>query len=277
MNRLLLRAACLLFWLAVATLSRAQPPLTVGIVPQFPLEHIYATWTPVINEVSRVTGLQLTIKAYPTIPEFETAFRRGEIDIAYMNPYHAVMAKRAAGYIPIVRDGKENLSGILVVRKDSPLNGVTELQGATIAFPSPNAFGASLYMRALLTEQAGIHIVPTYSKTHSNVYRHVIAGLAVAGGGVRSTLEREPPDVRDQLRILYETPPAKPHPIVVHPRVPETSRQALQEAFLAFGRRADASSLLSAILVPEPVRASYADYAPLEKLGLERYVVLKED
>jgi hypothetical protein len=25
------------------------------------------------------------------------------------------------------------------------------------------------------------------------------------------------------------------------------------------------------------VKATYADYAPLEKLGLERYVVLKED
>lgn len=273
----LLRIVWLLLFFVYTSHSRADVELTVAIVPQFPPDQIYSTWTPVLDEIAKMTGLRLVLKPYSTIPDFELAFRKGAFDVAYMNPYHAVMAMKAAGYIPIVRDGHEDLTGILVVRKGSPIKTLADLKGASIAFPSPNAFGASLYMRALLSEEAGLEFFPVYRTTHSNVYRHVIAGRAAAGGGVRRTIEREPPEVREQLRVLYETPPAKPHPVVVHPRVPEKTRKALQGAFLALGQRQEARPLLAAILLQEPVRASYADYAPLEKLGLERFVVLKED
>ncbi len=52
-----------------------------------------------------------------------------------MNPYHAVMAKKAAGYTPILRDGATRLTGILVVRKDSPITRVEQLDGATLEKP----------------------------------------------------------------------------------------------------------------------------------------------
>lgn len=255
----------------------AQSRLTVGVVPQFPPEQIFAAWTPVLAELSRATGITLELKIYPTIPDFEKAFLKGELDIAYANPYHAVMAHRAAGYQPLIRDKSEYLSGILVVRKDSPLTSLADLDGATIAFPAPNAFGASLYIRALLSKSAGIRYTAIYRTTHSNVYRHVIAGRAAAGGGVRRTLEKEPPEVQAELRILYETPPVPPHPVIIHPRVTTKSRQAVQQAFLQLVKTPSNQALLSAILIPEPAPATYTEYAPLEKLGVERFVVLKED
>ncbi len=115
----------------------------------------------------------------------------GEPDVVYRNPYHAVMAKKAAGYTPILRDDATRLAGILVVRKDSPITRVEQLDGATLAFPAPNAFGASLDMRALLTNELKIHFKPEYVTTHSNVFRHVISGRAQAGGAIRQTLAQE--------------------------------------------------------------------------------------
>ena len=46
---------------------------------------------------------------------FEQALQAGELDVAYGNPYHAVMARRWQGYEPVLRDSSERLSGILVV------------------------------------------------------------------------------------------------------------------------------------------------------------------
>lgn len=271
------RLITLLPALLAARWAHASPPLTISIVPQFPLEQIYTIWSPLLAELRRQSGIELALKPYATIPDFELAFRKGEMDVAYLNPYHAVMARKAAGYIPIVRDGQERLTGILVVRQDGAAKRVADLQDSAIAFPSPNAFGASLYMRALLSEEFKLRYTPVYRSTHSNVFRHVLAGRAEAGGGLRRTLEREPPEVRAQLRILYETPQANPHPLVVHPRVPAAVRSALQAAFLQLRQHPEAAALLAAIPMPEPVRATYADYAPLEVLGLERYVVLKEE
>lgn len=256
--------------------AHAETVLGFGVVPQFPMERIATDWNPVLQEISKASGLRLELKYYATIPEFEKAFLKGELDIAYLNPYHAIMAKKSAGYIPVIRD-EQRLTGILLVRKDSPVTRLDQLDGATIAFPSPNAFGASLYMRALLTERARIRFTPVYRTTHSNVYRHVLSGQAQAGGAIQQTLDKEAPEVRESLRILYETPAAHSHPIVVHPRVPIKIRQALQQAFLNLAARTELAPLLKEIQIPSPVMASHEDYTALEKLGLERFIVLKTE
>ncbi len=254
--------------------ANAAQTLSVAVVPQFPAEEIFRDWTPVLKEVSRLTGLDLKLKTYATIPEFETAFLKGEPDIAYMNPYHAVMARKAAGYTPLLRDDATRLKGILVVRKDSPITRVEQLDGATLAFPAPNAFGASLYMRALLTHEHKINFKPEYVTTHSNVFRHVISGRTQAGGAIRQTLAQETPELQAQLRVLYETPGAYSHPIATHPRVPTQVREALLQAFLKLGANPDFASLLKAIQIPKPVVAVFKEYTPLEKLGLERFVII---
>lgn len=264
-----------LLLLGASLASQAAQTLTIAVVPQFLPEQIFSTWTPVLNEVTKLTGIRFELKSYTSIPEFEAAFLKGIPDVVYLNPYHAVMAGKAQGYVPIIRDNRQRLKGILVVRKDSAIATLNELEGGNIAFPAPNAFGASLYMRALLSEDAKIHFTPVYVKTHSNVFRHVLSGRALAGGAVQQTLDTENPEVQAQLRILYETPAVYPHPIAVHPRVPPEIREALQKAFAALAANGRGNALLDAIQIPSPVKASYSEYAPLEKLGLERYVVLK--
>jgi phosphonate transport system substrate-binding protein len=265
---------CLLAFLALT--AHGQTTWTVGIVPQFPPEQIFRTWSPILKALSRLTNERFELHSFNSIPEFETAFLNGEVDLAYMNPYHAVMAREVAGYIPIVRDGKRRLSGILVVRRDSPITDVRQLDGATVAFPAPNAFGASLYMRALLAEREQIKIEPTYVKTHSNVYRHVVNGRAQAGGGVRRTFERETPELQAQLRVVYQTPDTYPHPLAAHPRMPANVRAEVQAAFLRLAEQPATATLLEAIQIAEPVVASHEDYAELAELGLESFVVIAD-
>lgn len=261
--------------LSVNSDARAAQPLTVAVVPQFPAEQIFRDWTPVLNEVSKLSGLDLKLKTYASISEFETDFLNGEPDFAYMNPYHAIMAQKAAGYLPILRDEARRLTGILVVRKDSPITRVDQLKGATLAFPAPNAFGASLYMRALLTEEQNIQFKPEYMTTHSNVFRNVIIGRVQAGGAIRQTLEQESPELQAQLRVLYETPATYSHPLSAHPRIPIQVREAIQQAFLKLGANPAFADQLKAIHIAKPAKADFKDYAPLDKLGLERFVVIK--
>ena len=259
---------------AMANGVNAQTPsrYTFAVVPQFSVIEVHKDWAPLLARLSKDTGFTLELKIATSIPLFEASFLKGEPDFAYMNPYHAVMARKAQAYGPILRDAKP-LTGVLVVRKDSPFKTLKDLNGQKIAFPAPNAFGASLYMRALLTEEAGIEFEPTYVKTHSNVFRHVIRKEAAAGGTVNAPLNDEVPAVRDQLQILVQTPPAASHPVVAHPRVAGAAQKALTQAFLALTQDAEGRALLKDIRTPTPVAASYpADYLPLEKLRIEKYV-----
>ncbi|WP_296509887.1 phosphate/phosphite/phosphonate ABC transporter substrate-binding protein [Rhodoferax sp.] len=226
-----------------------------------------------LDALEAETGHKFELKTSDTIPKFEASFMAAEPDFAYMNPYHAVMARRGAGYIPLVRS-KDSLSGILVVRSDSAIRELAELRGSTIAYPAPNAFGASLYMRALLGERFKIPTEATYVQTHVNAYRAVIRNDNPAAGGIRSTLEREPAEVRDKLRVLYETPATASHPVAAHPRVSAATRTAVRAALLKLAKTEAGNKMLDAVSLDGVVEADYAkDYAPLEALRLERFVV----
>jgi len=244
------------------------------VMPQFTAGEIHRDWTPLLQRLGAEAGATLTLKLAPSIPRFEAEVLAGSPDFAYLNPYHAVMAMRAQAYLPLVRDHKP-LTGILVVRRSDAVKSVQELDGREIAFPSPNAFGASLWMRALLAERERVQVTPNYVQTHTNVYRQVLLGKAAAGGGIHSSLLQERDEVRNELRVLLETPPAAPHPVVAHPRVPAKLRQAVADALLHCTRDAAGQALLQAVALPNPQAADYErDYRPLERFKLEKYVVL---
>lgn len=274
MTRSCLQVAVLLAGMMVFQSSHSRETYVWSVVPQFTGIAVHRDWTPLLRYLESVLGYDFKLRIYDSIAQFEVGFLEGKPDFAYMNPYHAVMAHNAQGYVPLVRNAQRLLEGIVVVRKDSTVTDVKQLNGATISFPSPNAFAAALYMRALLRESEGIDFKPVYAGTHSNSYRQVLLGRVAASGAVKRTLRKEREETQEQLRIVYTTPAFPSHPLVVHPRVPEEVRQAVQQAILDLNKTEEGRAILEPILLfPASVAVYEADYAPLLKLNLDRYVV----
>jgi phosphonate transport system substrate-binding protein len=268
-----------LAWLAAAacqpTHLMAAPQRRVwrlAVVPQLTPVEMYNAWTPVVEALAQA-DVPCELVVHPSIARFEQEFRDGGADIVFLNPYHMVMARQAHGYVPLLRDAKP-LEGVLVVRQDSPYTTLAQLRDQRIAFPAPNALAASLYIRAALDREHRVRHETWYAMNHRNAIRQVLTGDAAAAGVVRTTLALEPESVRQSLRVLYTTPALAPHPIAVHPRVPGAVRQRLREALLAMAADPARKPLLQAIQMPDPVPADYErDYAGLNRLGLNRYVV----
>lgn len=259
--------------LASTPAMSANKSFTVAVVPQFSSTRTHRDWTPLLSHLVQITGYRFKLLAYNDILSFERDLKKGTPDLVYMNPYSMFSAKQKNGYIPLVRDTKP-LSGILVVRQDSKLSKPSELNNQTIAFPSPNAFGASLYIRALLADQMHIKFKPVYTGSHGNVYRQVILGDAVAGGGVQKTLDQESDAVKAQLKVIYITPSVPPHPFAAHPRVPAAARKEITHALIYMRNNADTEKLLVAVHMPQPVEANFKrDYAGLAKLKLDHLKV----
>ena len=254
--------------------TSAKHTYSVYVVPQFSATEIYTAWAPLLEKVGIQTKQCFSLVIPNTIPEFEKAVLAGKADFAYMNPYHEVIAYHAQKYAPLIADGSHTLSGILVVKSDSRIKSLADLRKATIAFPSPNAFGASLLIRASLTK-AGIPFRAEYVKSHSNVYRAVIFGDFPAGGGIQATLQRERPEVKENLRVLYTTGAYRPHPIAVNPRVPAAEVTAFTNEILNLKKEPAGRQLLEGIQIPDPIKVTYQkDYKELESLGLGKFVVI---
>ncbi len=257
----------------IAPLLAQGAPYIIGIVPQFEARKLHKIWQPIIDYLTIETGYHFKIKGSPNIPDFENEFMRGEFDFVYMNPYHFVIASQQQNYVPLVKDIGKTLQGILVVKKDSPITHVSQLNNKTIAFPAPNALGASLLTRQALKDDFNVKFYPRYVKTHDSVYLNVLLGEAEAGGGVQNTLSRQPPKYQAALRVLYKTQAVKPHPFAVHPRVPQQIANRVKAALLKLGDSQPGQLLLSKIPIKKIGPASLDDYLPLKKLGLERFTV----
>lgn len=242
---------------------------TIGVVPQFEQRKLYAVWNPIITELSRRTGLRFKLVTTLNIENFEKEFALGSFDFVYMNPYHVLKAKN---YLPLVADTAP-LRGILVVRQDSPVKRLKELEGKQVAFPSPNALGASLLMRADLERLHQVKVKPLYVKTHSSVYLHVVKGLTVAGGGVEKSLAEQPPAIRNALRVIYTTRGLSSHPVAAHLRIPVAERERVRQALLAMDTTAEGRGLLAKIPTTRLVPVSLADYEKMRAWGLETYWV----
>lgn len=250
-----------------------SPTYTVGVVPQFDSRRIVEIWQPILEQVGKRSEIRLVLKASPSIPEFERQFSAGEFDFAYMNPYHLIVAHEKQGYVPLVRDIGRELYGIIVVKKDSPLRDVSELDGKTVAFPAPNALGAALIPRAEFSNKYHIRINERYVKSHSSVYLNVALGLADAGGGVERTLNQQPREVRNQLRILYKTRKVPPHPLVVHPRVGDEVSKQVSAALLRLGANSEGRKMLARVPFRRIGPTTIKDYEVLRGMGLSEFYI----
>jgi phosphonate transport system substrate-binding protein len=268
------RVALLILLLAFTCTTQAAPQsYSFGVVPQYDQRRLVAIWQPILDELTRRTGLQFTLTGVPQTAEFEKRFLAGQYDFAYMNPYHAALAARRQNYQMLVRDQEQVLCGLIVVRRDSPLHSPYDLAGKTVAFPSPNAIGASLLVRADLTRLFHVHITPRYVHTHTSVYLQVAQGLVEAGGGAPSTLAGQPESVRKRLRVIHTTTRVPSHPVMAHPRVPIATQNKVRQAFLDMGATRTGQALLARVPIQRIGTASAQDYALVEQLGLEEFYV----
>lgn len=211
----------LVLWTIVCSFSAfAAPPneISLGVVPQQAATALAKAWIPLLAEISQRSGVRLSFKTAPDIPAFEERMKRGEYDLAYMNPYHYTVFSKQAGYRAFAREKNRKLVGIIVVRKDDPSATIGELAGKTVAFPAPAAFAASILPRAEFS-RLNIPIKEQFVNSHDSVYRGVAQGSFAAGGGIKRTLEAIDPSIASQLRILSTTPSYVPHAFAAHPRV----------------------------------------------------------
>jgi len=272
--------SCLLGFLLLACITLFLPKTlladsryVVGIVPQFDARHIRKVWRPILDSIEQRTGVTLLLAGSRNISTFEKQFEKGEFDFAFMNPYHLVSERNAQGYLPLVRDVGRSLHGIVVVAKGSPIQDVKQLDGKVVAFPAPNALGASLLVRADFLNKLNIRVQERYVQTHSSVYLNVALGQVDAGGGVQKSLDQQPAEVREALRVIYRTREVPAHPFTVHPRVPEAVRASVREALLELGETEQGRALLAQIPIDSVGRADTEDYRSLAEMGLEQFAV----
>lgn len=256
-------------------LPLSAAPLSFGVVPQQSANKLARLWTPIFVYLSEKTGEDIRFTTAHDIPTFEQRLLQGEYDFAYMNPYHYTVFHQKPGYEAVARQKDKRIQGIIVVKRDSPIQSLTELHQQTVAFPSPAAFAASVLPQAQLAHD-GIAVAPRYVSSHDSVYLNVARGFMVAGGGVMRTFNNTDPEVRGQLRILWTTPGYTPHAIAVHPRIGPDVVEKIQAVLTTMHLDPRGLELLKSINIDAFESAADADWDDVRALNIQLLAPLLE-
>ncbi|MFH0784898.1 MAG: phosphate/phosphite/phosphonate ABC transporter substrate-binding protein [Pseudomonadota bacterium] len=242
--------------------SRVRTDFIFAVIPQKPPEVMWKIWEPFIERLSRDTGLNIGLKVYENMNDFENDLKEGRVGFAYMNPVQEITAWNTQGYIPLVRNSKL-IKGEIFVRRDSGLTGINDLAGKQISFIGTQNVCSVVLQKNLQK----LNITPHYVGSSSNVYKAVTIGDTVAGGTLDIAFEADASDAKTVLQSIYSTPPLSSHPIAAHPTVSVETRQMVMETVLRYTQSKEGQILLKSIKMPDPVTADYSnDYKPLAQL-----------
>ncbi|PSW05746.1 phosphate/phosphite/phosphonate ABC transporter substrate-binding protein [Photobacterium lipolyticum] len=255
----------LLILVAQASMAKTY---TFGVVPQQSASKLAQLWTPIVLHLSEQTGMEIQFATAPNIPTFEERLAAGDYDFVYMNPYHFTVFNQEPGYQALAKAKNKRIKGIIVVRKDSGITELQQLNRQTLAFPAPAAFAASILTRSHLSD-IGINFTPKYVSSHDSVYSAVAKGLYPAGGGVMRTFNNMPDTLRKQLHVLWTTQGYTPHAFASHPKVNAVDQLKLQQALIQMDRSLNGMALLESIKLQGIEAAQSSDWDDVRRLRIE--------
>jgi len=240
--------------------------ITLGIVPQQSPFKLLKVWMPVVKYLEKETGEKITLKIERSIPSFEEKLYKGSYDIAYMNPYHYIVANKKQGYIAKVRANKK-IVGILVINKDNAISDVSKTKGKIFLFPAPNAFAATLLIKYELLNDYNIDINSNerflYVNSHDSVYKGVARKIGDIGGGIQRTFNNlADKKTKDSLRILYKTKSYPSHPFAYKASMSNSVQTKFTKAFLKMPKK-----LLNSLNMKKIIKTENKEYDVIRDLS----------
>lgn len=264
--------------LSVSTLCGsvyAENTLILAVHPFLSHEEVEKKFTPLANYLSDVTDLEIKVRVGSSYKEHIQYVGEDKVDIAYMGPASYVALLNEFGSKPILCklevDGRSYFQGNLVVRKDSDIQALNDLNGKRIAFGNPNSTMSYIVPHYML-HQAGVFNNQStkheYLQSHNDVALSVLSGDFDAGA-VKPEVYRKFEE--KGLRTLAMTPKISEHLFVTRSNLPIIHIQELRKAMLEMRDTAQGLAALKSIKtnITGLVDAQGSDYENLHKIIVE--------
>lgn len=214
-------------------------PLEIGLVPNLTARALLTAFEPMRAYIELQLRQPVRLSTAPNFKEFYARTQKGEFDLVVTPAHFAWLAHREAGYTPLLTY-VEQLNGLLVVSRDSPIQNVSELRGKRLGIVDPLAIVSMRGQRVLLEQglRPGVEYIVQPIAPHNAAAVAVAQDeldAAIIGSGPYRIMAEE---TRARLRILREVG-AVPNAIyLAHSRIPPARQRELQMHLRAFAETA---------------------------------------
>jgi len=218
-------------WVSVQSATAGQGEIRFGSVAMDIPAVMHRRLTPLTQYLSQELGRPVTLKLAKDMAGAIRDVANGTVDLAYLTPV-AYLQSHAMGQTSLVAktitEGKGSFKLMIVVRDDSPIKSVQDLQGKKFAFGDR----AALLQRAVVVgsgiqlESLGKH---DFLGHYDNIVRAVMHGEYDAGI-LKDTMAYK---WRGKgIRILYASEDLPPYNIAASKNISDKLLAKLKQAFL---------------------------------------------
>lgn len=221
----------------------------------------HETWAPLLEALSRRTGVCLRPNALPDLAIAEELLAAGVPDFAVTIPTALLRVHPHHPYAPLLTGGRR-IRTMLVVRRDSPLTDLGAMQQAAEVSLGVSA-GTGLMLSIVpqqVLKRAGVRCRLSEFSGLANVLREVVVGHVEVGVTTDSLLLLGRAELARVLRPVWVSEPFLAPPLVVHPRVPVGAGEAVQGALADMQRDAVGRDLLRRVRFSEPRPVTLEEY-----------------
>jgi phosphonate transport system substrate-binding protein len=244
-----------------------------AVIPRDNPRIAYEKYQPLIDYLVEDTGMKIELVLKKSYEDTVTGLANGSIDIALLGPLTYLEARIKAGAVAILKSITEKdesfFRSVIIARKDSPVNSLSDMKGRSFAFASVKSTSGNLIPRYLLAE-AGIHLrdLLKYKNFdyHDSVVKWVLKGEYDAGAVREAVAEKYLPL---GLKIIEKSKAIPTGPVVVGPKTPYQIAERIKNSLLKMDRDPRGREKL-AKTDPELrggfIEASDSDYTGIRKM-----------
>lgn len=255
-----------------------NPPLhkkTVYIFGVHPLHNpkrLFEVYQPMLNYINaRLKNSELRLEASRNYAAYNKKLFSGYFHFSLPNPYQTIMSTQHGYKIFGKMGDDENFKGIILVRKDSGIEKVSDLKGKTISYPAPTALAATmmpqwyLHMHGLdINNDITNSYVGSQESSIMNVYLGKSAAASTWPPPWRAFI-KEHPEVAKEVMIKWETTSLPNNGLVVREDVPKDVVAQVSEIIFSLHTHHEGRKILSAMELSRYEEANCTTYEPVKK------------
>lgn len=249
-----------------------QKPLYIGFIPQGNAVFMVKKWEPLADYLAKELGLPVETVFRSSYREIISAFSNGEMDICLTGAFMYVLTRQETDIRPLVRRkkfGTSSYHSLVIVRKDTGIRSIGDLQGKIFAFTDKESTTGYLLPVAMM-KQSGISDLEKYFSEVIYTGNHDSVLLAVhtrsADGAAMSSTRWRPenPKILD-LRIIWKSAPILLGPFSVRGGLDRKLTEKIKKAFLKIGKTPETADLSAHIQIEGFEEAKNSDYDVIRK------------
>jgi len=212
-------------------------------VNQYGIEMTASYWNPIIEYITKKTGVKLQLKIGRTSADTTAFVLANEVEFVFSN--HLFSPDRdQLGWKVFGRRQTAPIHSQIVVLADSPIQKLEQLAQKSVAFPGPEALVAYKFAYAQLLNR-NIPVEVVFGGNMDGAFAQLASGKVQAAGANSQLTDGWSKREGRALRVLWQSEPLYDLALMAAKKVPDADLRAVSKAFIEMGNDPEGKRILA--------------------------------